>query len=78
MAYRLILDKNVEHDVLHRLDNYGHGVEHVDFVPRLGKGTDDYPIAQQSAACAKRPSAGPRSTHPPDASLTLIHRCTSR
>ena len=48
MAYRLILDENVEHEVLHRLENYGHDVEHVDFVPELGKGTDDYPIAQYS------------------------------
>jgi hypothetical protein len=38
MAYRLILDENVERDVFHRLENYGHDVEHVDFVPELGKG----------------------------------------
>ncbi|SDJ55134.1 hypothetical protein SAMN05216226_10516 [Halovenus aranensis] len=48
MVYRLILDENVEHEVFHRLENYGHDVEHVDFVPELGKGTDDYPIAQYS------------------------------
>lgn len=48
MTYRLILDENVEHEVLHRLENYGHDVEHVDFVPELGKGTDDHPIAQYS------------------------------
>lgn len=48
MAYRLLLDENVEHEVLHRLENYGHDVEHVDFVSELGKGTDDYPIAQYS------------------------------
>jgi len=45
MAYRLLLDENIEHEVLHRLENYGHDVEHVDFVPELGKGTDDHPIA---------------------------------
>ena len=39
MVYRLILNENVEHEVFHRLDNYGHDVEHVDFVPELGKGT---------------------------------------
>ena len=33
MAYRLTLDENVEH---------------VDFVPELGKGTADHPIAQYS------------------------------
>jgi len=48
MAYRLILDENVEHEVFHRLENYGHDVEHVDFVPELGKGTADHPIAQYS------------------------------
>ena len=42
MVYRLILDENVEHEVFHRLDNYGHDVEHVDFVPELGKGTADH------------------------------------
>jgi predicted nuclease of predicted toxin-antitoxin system len=48
MVYRLILDENVEHEVCHRLANYGHDVEHVDFVPELGKGTADHPIAQYS------------------------------
>ncbi|WEL18545.1 hypothetical protein SVXHr_2395 [Halorhabdus sp. SVX81] len=48
MAYRLILDENVEHEVAHRLENYGHDVEHVDFVPELGKGTADQPIARYS------------------------------
>ena len=48
MAYRLVLDENVEHDVLHRLENYGHDVEHVDSVPSLGKGAGDYPIARYS------------------------------
>lgn len=48
MAYRLILDENVEHEVLHRLENYGHDVEHVDFVSELGKATNDHSIAQYS------------------------------
>ena len=48
MVYRLILDENVEHEVYHRLDNYGHDVEHVDFVAALGKGTADNPIARYS------------------------------
>ena len=48
MAYRLILDENVEHEVFHRLENYSHDVEHVDFVPELGKGTSDRPIAKYS------------------------------
>ncbi|PSP97133.1 hypothetical protein BRC89_12050 [Halobacteriales archaeon QS_4_70_19] len=48
MVYRLILDENVEHEVFHRLDNYGHDVKHVDFVAELGKGAGDHPIAQYS------------------------------
>jgi predicted nuclease of predicted toxin-antitoxin system len=48
MVYRLILDENVEYEVLHRLENYGHDVEHVDFVPDLGKGTVDHLIARYS------------------------------
>lgn len=48
MGYRLVLDENVEHEVGHRLENYGHDVEHVDFVPSLGKGTDDATLAQYS------------------------------
>lgn len=31
-----------------RLDNYGHDVEHVDFVSKLGKGVTDDHIAQHS------------------------------
>lgn len=48
MVYRLLLDENVEHEVLHRLRNYGHDVEHTEFLPELGKGTADHPIAQYS------------------------------
>lgn len=48
MAYRLLLDENVEHEVGHRLEHYGHDVEHVDFVPELGKGVDDGTIARYS------------------------------
>lgn len=48
MTYRLILDENVGHEVLHRLENYGHDVEHVESIASLGKGTDDNPIAQYS------------------------------
>lgn len=48
MGYRLVLDENLEHEVMHRLENYGHDVEHVDFVPELGKGAADHPIAEYS------------------------------
>jgi predicted nuclease of predicted toxin-antitoxin system len=48
MAYRLILDENIEHEVLYRLEDDGHDVEHVEFVSKLGKGTSGYPIARYS------------------------------
>lgn len=48
MVYRLVLDENVEHEVYHRLENYGHNVKHVDFVSNLGKGVDDQSIADYS------------------------------
>lgn len=48
MAHRLLLDENVEHEVRHRLTNYGHDVEHVDDVSNLGKGTGDGSIGRYS------------------------------
>ena len=47
MPYRLVLEENVEHEVYHR-ENYGHDVEHVDFVPEVGKGDNGDPITQCS------------------------------
>lgn len=48
MPYRLVLDENVEHEVLDRLENLGHDVEHVDFSPQLGKGSTDEALARYS------------------------------
>ncbi len=48
MAYRLLLDENVEHEVSERLERLGHDVEHVDFVTGLGKGVDDEHVARYS------------------------------
>lgn len=48
MGYRLLLDEDIEHEVLQRLTADGHGVEHVDSVSRLGKGTSDETIARYS------------------------------
>lgn len=48
MTYRLLLDENVEHDVLELLTRRGHDVEHVDFVPNLGKGATDPEIGAYS------------------------------
>jgi len=43
-----MLDENVEHEVMHRLEKLDYTAEHVEFHPELGKGTDDTPIAQFS------------------------------
>ncbi|GAB3689130.1 hypothetical protein GCM10028857_24120 [Salinarchaeum chitinilyticum] len=48
MAYRLLLDENVEHEIGHRLEHYGHDVEHVDFVAALGKGAEDEALGRYS------------------------------
>jgi len=48
MVYRLLCDENVEHEIGFRLENYGHDVEHVDFVSSLGKGISDEQIAEYS------------------------------
>jgi len=48
MAVTFLLDENIEHEVLHRLEKLGHDVEHVEFHPELGKGTNDTPIAECS------------------------------
>lgn len=48
MVYRLHLDENIEREVLYRLTDDGHDVEHVESVPRLGKGTSDGEIAHYS------------------------------
>ncbi|MEF8826962.1 MAG: DUF5615 family PIN-like protein [Halapricum sp.] len=44
----LLLDENLEHEVLHRLRNYGQDVEHVDFHDQLQKGEEDQTLAQYS------------------------------
>lgn len=48
MSYRLLLDENFEHEVLSRLRDADHDVEHVDFVPELGKGASDEELGQYS------------------------------
>lgn len=48
MAYRLLFDENIEHEVRHRLENYGHDAEHVDYGPNLGKGIGNTSIAEYS------------------------------
>jgi predicted nuclease of predicted toxin-antitoxin system len=50
MPYRLLLDENVEHEVGHRLENYGHDVVHVDFEPELGKWATEDTLAAYSIA----------------------------
>lgn len=46
MSFRLLADENVDHRVVHRLEHYGHDIEHVDFVAELGKGSADEKIAE--------------------------------
>jgi predicted nuclease of predicted toxin-antitoxin system len=48
MAVSFLLDENIEHEVLHRLNKRDYTVEHVELHPDLGKGTDDTPIAEFS------------------------------
>lgn len=48
MAVKFLLDENIEHEVLHRLEKLDYTAEHVEFHPELGKGTDDTPIAKFS------------------------------
>jgi len=45
MSVKFLLDENVEHEVLHRLEKYDYTVEHVELHPDLGKGTEDTSIA---------------------------------
>lgn len=47
MPYRLLFDENVEHEVRDRLADR-HDVEHVDFVPQLGKGATDAALGRYS------------------------------
>jgi predicted nuclease of predicted toxin-antitoxin system len=49
-TYRLLLDENIEHEVLDRLVDAGHDVEHVDTVANLGKGASDTELAGYSVA----------------------------
>jgi predicted nuclease of predicted toxin-antitoxin system len=48
MSLSLLLDEMVEHEVMHRLETFGHNVEHVDFHNKLGKGDSDRTLAEYS------------------------------
>ena len=48
MTVPLLADENVDHRIVHRLEHYGHDVEHVDFVRSLDKGAPDDRIADYS------------------------------
>lgn len=48
MSLRLLADENVDDRLVYRLTQAGHDVEHVDFVPELGKGSSDEEIAAHS------------------------------
>ena len=46
MAYRLLVDENVERATVNYLRKLGHDVERLDDVAELGLGADDRPIAR--------------------------------
>lgn len=48
MSLSLLLDENIEHEVLHRLEKFGHDVEHVDLHEELKKGDPDERLARYS------------------------------
>jgi len=48
MSLSLLLDEMVEQEVMHRLENFGHDVEHVDFHDEVGKGDSDRKLADYS------------------------------
>ena len=50
MAVTFLLDENIEHEVLHRLEKYGYDTVHVEREPDLGKGTTDTTLAEFSNA----------------------------
>jgi hypothetical protein len=45
---RFLLDENLEHEVYHRLENYGHEVLHVEVSGSLNKGDSDRKLAERS------------------------------
>ncbi|WP_159904673.1 DUF5615 family PIN-like protein [Salinirussus salinus] len=48
MSVLLLLDEHVDHEVYHRLDDYGHCVEHVAFHDTLEPGDSDRALADYS------------------------------
>jgi len=48
MSLSLLLDENIEHEAMHRLENYGHDVEHIDLHEDLQKGDPDRRLARYS------------------------------
>lgn len=45
---RFLLDENLEHEVYHRLQNYGHELLHVEVSDELSKGDTDAELAEVS------------------------------
>lgn len=48
MSVPILLDEHVEHEVYHRLQKYGHEVEHIHFHDTLQKGDEDSALADYS------------------------------
>ncbi len=53
VSLRLLLDENIEHEVLHRLESLGHDVEHVDLSREVGKGDTDPELARYSLEASR-------------------------
>ena len=45
---KLLLDENIEHEVYHRLEKYGHELLHVEVSDELSKGETDERLARKS------------------------------
>ena len=45
---RFLLDENLEHEVYHRLENFGHDLLHVEVSDGLRKGDSDETLAERS------------------------------
>jgi predicted nuclease of predicted toxin-antitoxin system len=48
MSLPLLLDEMVEHEVMHRLENFGHDVEHVTVHNNICRGDSDRTLAEYS------------------------------
>jgi len=77
MGFELLLDENVEHEVLYKLRDRGHDVEHVESVPRLGKGASDAEVADTRFEPDERSSPTTTTSEQDSPSPTSSDSCLS-